>query len=346
MKLNRKTYTALGIIVLMIVVITLIQWLKPEQNQSTSSETSAQQAQNAALSPEEAARQQTQGNNPLASASQQDIEINCQLQMDPSNRLIVNENTKNCFEFFITQYGEKDIQQIKSDFIRYAEQSYKDPLLGQLTDLWQRYFQYREKLGDLQPPSANKDSAQYYKAIFAQMKSLRKQFFSDYEIEGLFGIADQYDDYTLARMSVLEDNALSETAKAEKLQQLFNELPQDWQDNLKQLNQLEDLRHLTTEIKARGGSAAEIRQMRLNLVGPEATQRLENLDQKQTDWKNRVTQYLSERENISQSGMNPVAKNTAIQQLRSKHFNTPQEQLRVETFEQVHDQGGKLPFAE
>lgn len=36
----------------------------------------------------------------------------------------------------------------------------------------------------------------------------------------------------------------------------------------------------------------------------------------------------------------------AIAQLRSKHFNTPQEQLRVETFEQVHDQGAKLPFAD
>jgi len=29
-----------------------------------------------------------------------------------------------------------------------------------------------------------------------------------------------------------------------------------------------------------------------------------------------------------------------------QHFNTPQEQLRVETFEQVHDQGAKLPFAD
>lgn len=345
MNFNRKTFLAVAIIVLIVVVIALIQWLKPAQDASTHSVGSAPQTQKVALSPE-AARLEAQRNNPFASASQQDIEINCQLQMDPSNRLIVNENTKNCFEFFITQYGEKDIQQIKSDFVRYAQQSYKEPLSSQLTDLWQRYFQYREKLGNLQSPAVEKDSAQYYKAIFTQMKSLRKQFFSDYEIEGLFGIADQYDDYTLARMTVLEDKSLSETAKAEKLQQLFNELPQDWQENLKQLNQLEDLRRLTADIKARGGSAAEIRQMRLNLVGPEATQRLENLDQQRADWKSRVTQYLLERQQISQSGMNPAAKETAIQQLRAKHFNNPQEQLRVETYEQAQDRGSKLPFAE
>ena len=44
--------------------------------------------------------------------------------------------------------------------------------------------------------------------------------------------------------------------------------------------------------------------------------------------------------------MSDTAKQQAIAQLRSKHFNTPQEQLRVETFEQVHDQGAKLPFAD
>ena len=59
-----------------------------------------------------------------------------------------------------------------------------------------------------------------------------------------------------------------------------------------------------------------------------------------------MTGYLDERDEITQSSMSDTVKQQAIAQLRSKHFNTPQEQLRVETFEQVHDQGAKLPFAE
>jgi len=43
--------------------------------------------------------------------------------------------------------------------------------------------------------------------------------------------------------------------------------------------------------------------------------------------------------------MSEAAKDQAIQQLRQQYFNNAQEQLRVETFETVHDQGGKLPFA-
>ena len=155
-----------------------------------------------------------------------------------------------------------------------------------------------------------------------------------------------YNDYTLARMAVMEDKKLNEAEKAKKLQDLFDELPEDWKENLKQLSQLEDLRKLTAEIKARGGSAEEIRQMRMNLVGPEATQRLETLDGQRSDWKNRVDGYLANRQTIQNSNMSEAAKQSAIQELRNQQFKNPQEQLRLETFETVHDKGGKLPYSD
>lgn len=197
----------------------------------------------------------------------------------------------------------------------------------------------------MQASSTDRDSTQYYRAIFNKMKNLRQQFFSAYEIEGLFGTENIYHQYTLDRMDILDDKNLSESEKAQKLKELFKQLPQDWQDNLEQLNKLEDLRKLTADIQARGGSNDEIRQMRLNLVGPEATQRLERLDTERDDWKSRVNQYLSARDHIKTGGMSEAAKDQAIQQLRQQYFNNAQEQLRVETFETVHDQGGKLPFA-
>ena len=174
---------------------------------------------------------------------------------------------------------------------------------------------------------------------------MRKRYFSNYEIEGLFGAEDTYHEYTLDRMAVLADNSLSESEKAQKLKNLFEKLPQDWQENLEQLNKLEDLRKLSADIKARGGSNAEIRQMRLNLVGPEATQRLEQLDGERASWKSSVTTYLNERDSIMQSGMSDSAKQQAVEKLRQQRFQQPNDQLRVETFEQIHDQGGKLPFA-
>lgn len=337
-----KLWIVIALIVL--CLITLILWLAPRDeaqarvsgSQSTN-ESSAQQAATVANGPV---------NNIFPSPSQQDTEINCQMQMNASNRLIVNEQTRNCFEYFITQYGEKTLEQIQRDFKTYIEQNYQDPALSQVLDLWDRYIQYRQGLGELTPPTGlDQEDPAYYRSIYASTQNLRKRFFSDYEIEGLFGTEDTYHEYTLDRMAVMADKKLSEAEKAQKLKELFAQLPQDWQENLEQLNKLEDLRKLTADIKARGGSAEEIRQMRLNLVGPEATQRLEKLDDERANWKSSVMRYLGERDNILKSSLSENAKQQAVDQLRQKHFQRPEERLRVGTFEQVHDQGGTLPFA-
>ncbi|UOH75324.1 lipase secretion chaperone [Acinetobacter schindleri] len=339
-----KIWIIVALVILCLV--TLLLWLSPQDEKQTSNEPGS--AQPAILNTEaNALNVSAQNNTFFASASQQDTEINCQMQLDNSNRLIVNEQTRNCFEYFITQYGEKTIEQIQQDFKTYISQNHKEPALSQILDLWDRYMQYRQSLGKITPPAGlNQEDPAYYRSIYTSTQNLRKRFFSNYEVEGLFGTEDTYHEYTLDRMAVLADKNLSEAEKAQKLKELFQQLPEDWQENLEQLNKLEDLRKLTADIKARGGSSAEIRQMRLNLVGPEATQRLENLDSKRTSWKSSVTSYLNERDSIMQSGLNDSAKQKAVQELRAQYFKKPEERLRVETFEQVHDQGGKLPFAD
>lgn len=344
MDLARKSTLWIAVVIGLIIILGLIFWLKPNDKTTNSDHNStavsqqAGQLANAQLSASEATS--------FASKSQQDTQINCQIRVDGSNRLIVNEQTKDCFEYFITQYGEKPLEQIKTDFLAYTKSNYQDPVRSQLSDLWGRYIDYRGKLGEIQQPTAEKDSAEFYQQIIQSTQNLRKKFFSDYEIQGLFGTQDTYDQYTVDRLKILDDKKLSATEKAAKLKDLFNKLPEDWKENLQQLNQLEDLRKLTSEIKARGGSAEELHQMRTNLVGPEATQRLENLDVQRGDWKNKVNQYLTERDTIMKSSMSDSAKQSAVTQLKSQKFANKQEQLRLETFETVHDQGGKLPFAE
>lgn len=339
-----KIWIIVALVILCLV--TLLLWLSPQDEKQTANEPGS--AQPAILDREaNALNVSAQNNTFFASASQQDTEINCKMQLDSSNRLIVNEQTRNCFEYFITQYGEKTIEQIQQDFKTYISQNHKEPALSQILDLWDRYMQYRQSLGEITPPAGlNQEDPAYYRSIYTSTQNLRKRFFSNYEIEGLFGTEDTYHEYTLDRMAVLADKNLSEAEKAQKLKELFQQLPEDWQENLEQLNKLEVLRKLTADIKARGGSTEEIHQMRLNLVGPEATQRLENLDSKRTSWKSSVTSYLNERDSIMQSGLNDSAKQKAVQELRAQHFKKPEERLRVETFEQVHDQGGKLPFAD
>ncbi|QSQ97188.1 lipase secretion chaperone [Acinetobacter indicus] len=339
---KNKLWMLLAIII--VVIVSLILWLRPTQSTGTNSST--EQQNNATHHGTSEANFQA-GLPSYASHSQQDTEINCQMQLDASNRLIINEQTRNCFEYFITQFGEKTLEQIKQDFKGYVSQNHQEPALSQILDLWTRYLDYRQALGELTPPTGiDQEDPAYYRSIYTNTQNLRKKYFSNYEIEGLFGTEDTYHEYTLDRMQVLADKKLSEAEKAQRLKDLFEQLPEDWQENLEQLNKLDDLRKLTADIKARGGSSEEIRQMRLNLVGPEATQRLENLDSERANWKSSVNNYLTERDGIMKSGMSDAAKQQAVQKLRQQHFKSPEERLRAETFEQVHDQGGKLPFAD
>ena len=183
----------LWIILLVIIVClaVLLFWLAPSQSTAEQTETVQNtEVQNHLLTSSIPAP--TDQNRAFVSPSQQDTEVNCQLRLDNANRLIVNEQTRNCFEYFITQYGEKDLKQIKHDFKTYIQQNYKQPAPGQIIDLWSRYINYREKLGDSQPPNIDKEDPQYYQSIFTNMKNLRKQLFSNYEIEGLFGTEDTY----------------------------------------------------------------------------------------------------------------------------------------------------------
>ncbi|MFC3902992.1 Lipase chaperone LimK [Acinetobacter marinus] len=338
-------------IILPIIFVLLIGgtlfWLKSgdPQSQATAHSTSDQSENTLSSTDTTSAHAPNLQNAKYSSQSQQDIDIDCKMNLDAGQRLIVNEQTKNCFEYFITQYGEKSIDQIKTDFEKYIRANYQEPALSQILDLWTRYMDYREQLGKLQPPTSNSNTAKYYREIYEKQQNLRKTYFSREEIQGLFGEENLYHEYTLQRLEILEDKSLSEAEKGKRLKELFEQLPADWKENLEQMNKLEDLRTLTADLKARNASAQEIRQMRLNLVGAEATGRLETLDTQRSQWQQQVNSYLAQRDSILQSGMSESAKTAAINDLKQQQFNSAQDRMRLNTFETVHDQGGKLPFS-
>ena len=329
------------ILPIIVFVVAVIAWLRPASDSSTQAE-SKPSVQDKLVHVQTDSQTQTSNSQ---SVSQQDTQINCQLRLDAAQHLIVNEQTKQCFEYFISQYGEKQLARIEQDFSAYIQAAYPSPGREQILDLWQRYLKYRNQLAHLNKP-VGEENAAYFAKIFNDTQQLRERFFNALEVTGLFGSEDIYHNYSLSRLKVLEDKTLSEQDKARQLSQLFQDLPQDWQDNLKTLSQLEDLRRLSSDLKARGGSAAELKQLRLNLVGAEATTRLEQLDQERQAWKNDVNHYLAARDQILQSASSDQVKQQNIHQLKQQYFPQTQQQLRIETFETIHDQGGHLPFAD
>lgn len=345
-KKGNKKIIYCGLLFSSIFCIVFIYWLYPKaekspENLTYSSENSSIQQ----IRQLDFQKNLVQLSHGFQSPSQTDTETNCQLQFNASQNLIINEQTRNCFEYFLSQYGERNITEIRKNFQLYLEHHFQSAQQQQILALWSRYIDYREALSQLQIPETAEESYRYFQATFVAIQDLKQRFFSAIEIEGLFGTEDEYQQYTLDRMQILENNSLDTSTKAKLLQERFEQLPQDWQENIKDLSRLEDLRALTAQIKARNGSPQELRDMRLHLVGEAATQRLEQLDQQRSVWKQQVQSYLEERKTIIDSNMSAFAKTQAIQQLKQQQFKSTQEQQRLQTFETIYDQGGTLPFS-
>ena len=77
-------------------------------------------------------------------------------------------------------------------------------------------------------------------------------------------------------------------------------------------------------------SQASTEKLRQQLVGAEATIRLEALDQQRLQWQQRLQAYLKERSRIEASeGLSQGDKAAAIARLEEEGFN-PQERLRLQ----------------
>ncbi|MCH7335866.1 lipase secretion chaperone [Acinetobacter sp. NIPH 2699] len=345
-KNGKKISRRYGVFIISVLLLLVLYGLYPKQAKTVSN--SVQQSshtQDQHLSHDTPQKAENKFEDDFRSISQLDTATNCQLQFNASQRLIINEQTRNCFEYFISQYGERNINEIRHHFQLYLVQHFQAAQQQQILALWTRYLDYRQKLAQLQVDQPTQENVDYFQSVFNAMHDLKQHFFSSMEIQGLFGTEDIYQQYMLDRMKILEDAKLSEAAKAQRLQQRFDQLPQQWQENLKALSQLEDLRALTAQIQARHGSAQELRNMRVSRVGEAATRRLEQLDQQRSDWKQRVQHYLNERQSILDSNMSSSAKVQSIQKIQQQQFQSVQEQRRLQTFETVYDQGGTLPFS-
>ena len=86
-------------------------------------------------------------------------------------------------------------------------------------------------------------------------------------------------------------------------------------------------------MEQRGGSAEELREIRTNLVGAEAAQRLEALDQEDTVWQKRIDQYLAARQQVlNNKGLSEAQQQNQIKSLQNAQFNDT-ERLRLKAYE-------------
>ena len=170
------------------------------------------------------------------------------------------------------------------------------------------------------------------------MRHTRSQFFSDKEIQAMFGFDDAYDQDALARMAISQDKNLTEAQKKEKLQALDTSMSPELREAKTAPYQVIRLTEQSEKMRREGASDDEIYRMRAAATSPEAANRLAELDQETNDWNKRINQYLTQRKQLAldQTSANSNEQESKLQQqlqqLRNQYFTT-QEQARLAAYE-------------
>lgn len=262
-------------------------------------------------------------------------EVDGEILIDEQQNLVVTSRLRDLFDYFLNTLGEETLPTILDRIRAYVTHRVPEPAQSQALRLLDQYVAYRqavEKLGTKTSPNEAFD-VDVIERLKSREIALRQQYFSSAEMAAFFGMQDAIDQNALASLRVQQNPNLSASQKAAQIAQLQQQLPEEVKAQLKPTLQIEQLNQLTDEWKQRGGSAEELRQIRTNLVGAEATERLEKLDQEDTAWQQRIDQYLAARQQVlNNKALSDAQQQSQIKSLQNAQFNDT-ERLRLKAYE-------------
>ncbi|MGY8831010.1 MAG: lipase secretion chaperone [Pseudomonadales bacterium] len=263
-------------------------------------------------------------------------------RLDANGNLLISEDIRRIFDYFLAAAGEEPLRTSVERLRAYIAAELPANAREQALVLLNQYLDYKRELVLLErdlPQMANLDALRQREAA---VQELRARIFDSETQQAFFAREEAYNQFTLQRLAILQNSQLDDAGKAAAVDQLRNSLPAEMQDTV--LPQLQnELRQQTARLQAAGAKPEQIRQLRQQLVGAEATQRLEVLDQQRQTWKKRIAQYSTEKAAIENNpGMSASDKRAAIAQLAAENFDE-REQLRLEAAEQLATQNKPQP---
>lgn len=266
-----------------------------------------------------------EGLNPSGDEQQSISSLKVSSQQDTD---IDSASAKDTMDYFVSGQTELTLEDIRSNVAQHHAQSQ-----GAIVDeaLFAKYLDYKSALTSLDvqfdPSSLSVDDLQ---RLNLALLDLQAQFFSPSEISILFTHDNQMREIALEKLR-LKQEGLNELEYQQRLDSLISEQADYVQTSHKNQVLLQQLSN------SEGLDQQEKYLKRNELVGDEAAQRLEILDQQRADFEGTLEIYLAERKDIlDDAGLSQVERQETIAELRVAHF--PSKQIRrVEAIERIWD---------
>ncbi len=249
----------------------------------------------------------------LKVSSQQDTEID-------------SASAKDMMEYFVSGNTELTLEEIRDNVAKHHEQS-QAAVVDEA--LFAKYLEYKSALTTLDVQfDTTSISAEDLRALNQALLDLQTQFFSESEISILFTHDNKLREIALEKL-LLKQEGLDDSEYQQRLESYLSEQP-DYVQSSHQ-NQV-----LLQQLSSSQGLDEQGKYLKRNeLVGEEATQRLEALDQQRADFDGALDIYFVERNDIlNDSALSEIEQKESIAQLRTTYFQ-PQQLRRVEAIERI-----------
>lgn len=260
-------------------------------------------------------------------------EVDGRLEVDAAGNLLITREVRHLFDYFLAALGEEPLERTLERLRDYLDASLEEPARGQAVALLEQYLDYKQQLAQLEQDWPQLASVDALRSREAAVQALRAGLFSQEAHQAFFAHEEGYNRFSLERLAIRQDSTLDDQAKAEAIDRLRAALPEELQEHV--LPQLQQELRVQTERLGPDATPAQIRQLRQQLVGAEATLRLEELDVQRQQWRQRLKDFVAERQRIeSHPGMTAADKELAIRRLAEERFDE-RERLRLEAAERL-----------
>lgn len=264
-------------------------------------------------------------------ASLTGTEVDGELRADGDGNLIINHDLRRVFDYFLATLGEEELPAIKARIALYLHQHLPPQAAAQAWELLQRYLAYDEAFVSL---PQHDGTVQGMQQLLRQRSDLRRAWLGQAAADAFFSLDDAFDAYSLERVALQRDENVPAAQRQARQQQLEELLPEPVRQARQQMHAPVMIEEQVAALRAQGAGEDEVRQLREQHFGPEAAERLQQLDQARREWDSRYAAWRAERAAIQASGLAEADREQALEAAMAEHFSE-QERRRVQALDRL-----------
>ncbi len=261
------------------------------------------------------------------------------LDMNAQGDLVINKKIQHLFDFYLSAQGEESLGVIVARIKQSLKLQLTSSAFEQCSAILAGYLRYLNEITAIkQQYELDIDSEYALENVISArelMFAARAKLLDPEVIYAFFGQADQYEDYMLSLVGIMQYHGLTPAQKLQAKADLDAVTP-DWllaqQQSADRLNQY---RSGYKKLQSQGATADELSDFTQQLVSPEVAARLAELENKRQQWQSRLAVYREELIVITAIDMDNQQQQEQIGQLRELYFSE-QEIKRVNALDNAY----------